>query len=265
MRKLILTIMLVIISACAAMAQTQTTTSAGADASSASSVRRDGKTLNIASGTRLAAQLQNTLDVRKAKVGDTVVLKTTEAIKENGRTVVNKGARLVGRVTEVQQRTRGEGESRVSLLFDRLESGSLVAPINATITSITQLNAGARRSDDDQMMTDTRSTTSARSNTSQPQRSNNGGLVGGVTGAVGSVVGSTTDTVGGAVGGTTQTVGNTAGNVTRNVGGIRISQSASASADGGTTLSLAGDNLRLEKGTTFRLTLNEAANVGGEQ
>jgi hypothetical protein len=49
------------------------------------------------------------------------------------------------------------------------------------------------------------------------------------------------------------------------VRGLRISQSAGASVEGGSTLSLTGGNLHLEKNTTFTLTLNEALNVGRDR
>src|SRR4051812_44145586 len=94
MKRFMFTIMLTAVCAGAAFAQTQTTVAGSA--SSATSVSRNDKSLNIQSGTRLAAELENTIDARKARVGDRVVLKTTEAIKENGNTVVKKGARLVG-------------------------------------------------------------------------------------------------------------------------------------------------------------------------
>jgi hypothetical protein len=255
MSKYTLAIALVILSAGAAFAQ-GTATSATGSASTAV----DGRAVNLQSGTRLAAQLQNTLDVRNARVGDEVVLKTTEAIKSNGRTIVNKGARLIGRVTEVSQRTRARGESSIGLVFDRLESGSLAAPISATITSVTQAATRARINDQG-VNSDTR----ARSNTSartSSQQSSNGGLLGGVTGTVGNVLGSTTRTTGEVVGGATGAVGETVGGVTEGVGGIRISQSADASVEGSSTLSLTGDNLRLEKGTAFNLRLNQAASVG---
>lgn len=250
MRNLMLMIVLTALCAGTALAQ-EARTVGSAEASSSASLRRKDRNLNIASGTRLAAELENTLDVRRARVGDRVVLKTTEAIKENGSTVVKKGSRLIGRVTDVQQRGSGRAESSVSLLFDRLESGSLSTPITATINSITQARA---RSDYDNNRTSTdadlRSSSSAR--TTQQQRSG-GGLLGGVTNSVGGVLDTTRQTVGSTVNATGQTVGNT-------VGAIRIEQSVGADVEGGTTLSLTGDNLRLEKGATFRLTLNQSTN-----
>jgi hypothetical protein len=260
MSRHILTIALVIVCASAALAQ-QTQTSTAASAASKTSASAGGQAVDLQSGTRLAAQLQNTLDVSRAKVGDQVVLKTTEAIKSQGRTVVGKGARLIGHVTEVSQKTRVGGESSIGLVFDRLESGSLDTPINATITSITRAATRARVDDEGiSAGTSARSTSSGRA--SSRQSGGNGGLLGGVTGTVGGVVNSTTQTAGDVVGGTTGAVGETVGGVTQSVGGIRISQSTDASVEGGSTLSLTGSNLRLEKGTSFNLRLNQATSVG---
>jgi hypothetical protein len=66
------------------------------------------------------------------------------------------------------------------------------------------------------------------------------------------------------VGATTGAAGQTVNGVTKSVGGIRISQSTDTSVEGGSTLSLAGDNLRLEKGTSFGLRLNQATVVGND-
>jgi hypothetical protein len=232
---------------------------AGAAAGSAASIRRDGGQTDIAAGTRLTAQLQNTLDVSRARVGDRVVLKTTEAIKSNGRTLVKKGAHLVGRVADVSRRAKGGAESSVTLLFERLESGSLSTPLSVTINSVTQ--AGARgRAGDEEFGATAGSSTSARAQ-SGGGNSSGGGLLGGATGAVGNTVGGVTRAAGDVVGGTTETVGNTTRGVGETLGRVRVSQSATASAEGGSTLSLTGGNLRLEKGTTFNLTVDGSAGV----
>ena len=129
MKRTLLIATLIFISCAVAPAQ-DSRGGARAGAGAAASARA-GDELQIASGTRLTAELQQTLDVRKARVGDEVVLKTTEAIKSGGRTLAGKGARLIGHVTEVRQRAKGDAESRVSIVFDRLESGSLAAPVLA--------------------------------------------------------------------------------------------------------------------------------------
>jgi hypothetical protein len=246
---------------------------AGNDTSATAS--QANKTINIQSGTHVAGQLQNTLDARKAKMGDQVVLKTTQAIKSDGHIVVSKGARLLGHVTSVEQKTSANGQSQIGLLFDRLESGSLAVPITATISSITRSATHAQASQDDMFGSDTSTMTSSRS-TATTQRSGgsqSGGLLGGVTNTAGGVVNTTTSAVGGVASGATSAVGSTvhsttsaAGQTTagvgRSLGGIQINESSSTSAQGGSTLSLQGGNLRLEKDTTFNLVISQSASAG---
>jgi hypothetical protein len=215
------------------------------------------RSIHIENGTRLAAELQNTIDVRKAKVGDEVVLKTTQAIKSEGSTVVGKGARLVGRVTEVAQRSSNSA-SRIGILFDRLEHGDLAVPITATISSLTNARASTRASNDDIFASDAGAGVSARSTTSASSSSSAGGLLGGVAG----VVNSTTSAVGSTVNSTTDAVGRTATGVGSSLGGIQITQSSGTSVQGESVLSFQGGNVRVEKGTKFNLVLTESARAG---
>lgn len=224
--------------AAAASAQTQTQAGAGASASHSTSVGREGGGLDLASGTRLTGELQSALDVSRARVGDRVVLKTTEAVKQNGRTVLKKGAQLVGRVADVR-RARAGASSSVTVVFDTIRSGATSAPVVATIDSVTRVVGRADAEDD----LGAESSASARAPASGG--SSGGGLLGGVTGAVG-------DTVGGVAG--------AAGSA---LGRIQVTQAVGLSAEGGSTLSLAGGDLRLEKGTTFRLTVGASAHAGG--
>jgi hypothetical protein len=261
--------------ACGLVAYAQkagTRASSEASNQTSAAVNQAGKSINLESGTRLAGELQNTIDVRKAKVGDQVLLKTSQAIKAEGRTIVGKGSRLVGHITEIAQKSKGNSESRIGILFDRLEQGSLAVPISATITSVTSSRASARAKSDGLFDSDTSaggsasSTSSVRSSSSN---SNNGGLLGGV----GGVVNSTTSTAGGVVGGTTSAVGSTVNSTTnavgatatgagRSLGSIQVSQSSNTSVGGSSVLSLEGGNLRLEKGTNFNLVLTQSASAG---
>src|SRR5438132_13381059 len=100
MKKILLGILLVAAITGAAFGQTSETRARTA-ASNDTSASKRGQQLNLQSGTQLTAQLENTLDARHAKVGDRVVLKTTQAIKQSGEIVVPKGSRLLGRVTDV--------------------------------------------------------------------------------------------------------------------------------------------------------------------
>lgn len=249
----------------------QSNNSADVSNQTSATANQGNKSITLDSGTRLAGELQNTVDVRRAKVGDQVVLKTTQAIKSNGRTVVSKGSRLVGHVTEVAQKTKDSSESRVGIVFDRLEQGTLQMPIAASISSITSANASARAGNDDLFASDMSAGGSARASSST--RSSSGGNGGGLLGGVGSAVNNTTSTAGGLVGNTTSAVGstvnsttgavgNTASGVGRSLGGIQISESSNTSVEGSSVLSLQGGNLKLEKGTNFNLVLTQSASAG---
>lgn len=253
------------------LAQNASTSGSGS-ANSDMSIAKDGSAISIASGTQIAADLQKSLNVEKAKVGDEVVLKTTKAIKQNGEVVVAKGSKLIGHVTEVQQRAKGEAGSTVGILFDTLQHGDTSMPITASIVSVTSV--ATRATAGDSLFADSAATSTTSAGTTR--QSSGGGLLGGVGGTVGGVTNTATSTVGGVagaatdtVGGVTNTAGQTLGTTTGAVGGtirgLSITQSADASASGISTLSLTGGNLKLDKGTTFNLAVSESASVSGSR
>ena len=265
MKRTILAFSISLACAIAAYAQTTESRASGEAANQTSATMKQAdKSIHLESGTRVAGELQNALDVRKAKVGDQVILKTTQAIKSGGRTVVGKGSRLVAHVTEVAQKTNNTGESHIGILFDRLEHGSLELPITATISSITDARATARSNSDDMFGGNTSAGGSASSTGSA--RASAGGSNSGLLGGVGNVVNSTTSTTGSAVGSTTSAVGATVGSTTSGVGrslnGIQISESSNTSVESSSVLSLQGGNLRLERGTSFNLVLTQSASAG---
>lgn len=210
----------------------------------------------LQSGTSIEAQLQQTLDVKKAAVGDEVVLKTTKTIKQNGEVVVAKGSQLIGRVTEVQQKTKNNAQSKLGVVFDRIEGKNLSAPISATIVSITQANANTGISDT--LNSDISGSSSNSGSVSRTNSGGGGGLLGGVSNTVGGVVNTTTGTVGGVTNTAGQTLGGATQSLGRTLNGIQLSQSSSTTANGATTLSTQNKNLRVEKGVMFQLRLNES-------
>lgn len=254
--------------------QKQVSTSGSGSASSNSSIA-SGKGIMLDSGTAISGELQNTLDVKKARVGDPVILKTTKAVKQNGQTIVPKGTQLLGRVTEVAQKTKSNGGSRLGMVFDRIEGKNLSAPISASITSITNAAANSSLGDTGGADLFGSSNTSASASSGSSGGGgllgggSGGGLLGGATSTVNSTTGGLMNTTGGVLNSTTQTVGgvtntagqalgNTTGSVFRTVDGIQISNSVGGSVQAGTTLSAAGKNIRLDKGTSFQLQLNNS-------
>jgi hypothetical protein len=125
------------------------TTNSSAKTQSAQNARvsNSNGAASLSAVSNVQAQLQNTLDVKNARVGDEVILKTTQAIKRNGQVVVAKGSQLIGHVTEVQQRAKNGTPSRLGLVFDSLKNGGTVTPISASILSITNAAAAASAGD----------------------------------------------------------------------------------------------------------------------
>ncbi len=243
MKKSIVTLCLSLACVTWALGQDVQSRSTGS-AQSETSATANTETITLDAGTRFSAELQKTLDVRTASVGDEVVLKTTQSIKSGGRVVVEKGARLFGRVTDVAKRGK-DSSSRIGILFNRLEKGPAAMQIKASIVSITNVAGTARIQGDDAFAGggSSRSTTSASS----------GSLLGGV----GAVVNSTTATLGSPVISTTSAVGVTANEI-GSLGAIQISQSSNTSVQGESVLSLQGGNLRLEKGAKFNLVVTQS-------
>ena len=75
-------------------------------------------------GLAVHAQLDHALDSKKAKIGDSVVARTTEDVKEDGRVVLPKGSKVTGHVTQAKARSKGDNNSTLALAFDRAEPKS---------------------------------------------------------------------------------------------------------------------------------------------
>lgn len=209
----------------------------------------------LQAGTNLEAQLQSMVDVKKSKVGDEVVLKTTKTIKQNGEVIVPKGSQLIGRITEIKQKTKDNATSKVGMVFDRIQGKNLDMPINASIISVATAQVSAAAGD--LFAGDVSGGSSTSGGASSGGRSTGGnGLLGGVGSTVGGVVNTTTSTVGSVAGTATNTVGQTTGTLGRTVNGLQISQSASGSASSSSTISAQGKDVKIEKGATFQLRLD---------
>src|SRR4051794_33129852 len=90
-------------------------------------------------GMSINAELNSSLDSKKAKPGDPVTARATEPVKSSdGRAIIPKGAKLMGRVTEVKSRSKGDSESALGIQFDKamLKDGQSVALSNVAIQAI---------------------------------------------------------------------------------------------------------------------------------
>jgi len=94
---------------------------------------------SLTPGTPIFATLNNGLDSKKTKKGDEVTAHTTEAVRSaDARTILPRGTKLVGRVTDATARSKGDGQSALGLTFERaiLKEGGEVQ-LYARIQAIT--------------------------------------------------------------------------------------------------------------------------------
>jgi hypothetical protein len=69
----------------------------------------------------VTGELDGKLDSRTARVGDRVVLKTMDKVQTSDGTVIPKGSRLVGHVTEAQAYDPAHGTAQIAIAFDHAE------------------------------------------------------------------------------------------------------------------------------------------------
>jgi hypothetical protein len=88
-------------------------------------------------------ELENKLDSKTAKTGDSVVVKTKTPVKTPDGTEIPKGSKLVGHVIAVQPSEAGKN-SQVALAFDRVElKGGKTMPIHSQVQSISPADGAA--------------------------------------------------------------------------------------------------------------------------
>ena len=121
--------------AAGAVAQAQSNAQAPATPSSSAQAATTAATLP--NGTTVNAQLNSSVDSKKAKAGDKVEAHTTEAIKYDGKTILRQGAKLEGHVIEATARSKGDGGSTLAIQFDRAipRKGEEI-PLNVAILAI---------------------------------------------------------------------------------------------------------------------------------
>jgi hypothetical protein len=94
---------------------------------------------SLAGGTAINAELDTSIDSKKAKSGEAVMAHTTEAMKAtDNREIMPKGTKLMGHVTQVASRSNGGAETMVAIQFDnaKLKDGQEVPLANFTIQAL---------------------------------------------------------------------------------------------------------------------------------
>jgi hypothetical protein len=69
--------------------------------------------------TALQVELIHNVDAKKAKPGDPVEARLTQDVREDGKVVLHRGAKLVGHVSEAKARSKENPESRLGIVFEK--------------------------------------------------------------------------------------------------------------------------------------------------
>jgi hypothetical protein len=262
--------------------KTQAQASGNSSASSSVSAQDGQANAGLASGSTFNAALSSPIDSRKCKPGDPVNAHTTEAAKSDGKTVIPRGAKLVGHVTKASARANGESESALGIVFDKaiLKDGQEV-PLNVAIQAIAsaQSSASVAGADVDSMG-------SMGGSTAGSGMTGGRSALGGVTSTAGGATGAVTNTaanVGSVAGGTVNSAANTGGTITGTsrgaVGGLNSAgqltsnsqgvfglnglnlNTAASSATQSSVITSAGKNIHLDSGTRLLLVSQAAASA----
>src|SRR5690349_13240881 len=115
-----LAIVCLMLFAVSGLARAQTSSPAGATAPAAQPSAATSDSLKVAPGTLIPAELVKSLDSKKLKEGDPVNAKVSMDLLSGGKIAVPRDSKLVGHVTAATTRGKGESESTLGIIFDRL-------------------------------------------------------------------------------------------------------------------------------------------------
>ncbi len=93
---------------------------------------------SLAPGSAILAELNSGVDSKKAKVGDPIIAHATETLKSgDDRTIVPRGTKIEGHITQSSVRGKGAEESALGIQFDKavLKDGGEI-PLNVIIQAL---------------------------------------------------------------------------------------------------------------------------------
>lgn len=215
---------------------------------------------SLASGTTILATLAKSLDAKKAKQGDEVTARAAQNVVSSGSVVIPRGSKLIGHVTDVKAREKGQNESSLGIAFDKavLKNGQEV-PLQASIRAIAPAENNSPMPDMGGAGMDTGG--SSNGGMSGDMGSRTGGM-GGPPGSTGSPVGtpgSTPGNAGGAAGNTANSAGRTPGAATGELNpgsqGVIGLQGLTLNSQAGNSsvISSNSKNVKLDNGTQLLL------------
>jgi hypothetical protein len=232
-----------------------------ATAHAQSSAQVAANSVSLSSGITLNAELSASIDSKKAKAGDPVLAHITDAVKAGAETVIPKGAKLIGHVTQTAARGKGDSESVLGIQFDKavLKNGQEI-PLSVWIRAIAAEPRSVYQPGPEQ------NTLAGTPGAGPSPMGSSRSTTGGPPAAAAPPMGASTDTgTGGSAHGgepTPATAGslNATGQLSSNsrgvfgLDGLHLATDASNSAQG-SLITSSGKNVRLDSGTRLLLVV----------
>ncbi|GBC76971.1 hypothetical protein HRbin08_00439 [bacterium HR08] len=97
---------------------------------------QDATTVTVPEGTVVRLALQTPVSTKISEVGDPVRATLYDDLIVDGKLVLERGAEFSGRVTHVKPARRGQRQSELGLVFDRLRTSYGMEPIATTLVAI---------------------------------------------------------------------------------------------------------------------------------
>lgn len=182
----------------------------------------------VQAATMVHAELNKTIDAKKAKPGDEVVAKTTTDFRTSNGTRVPKGTKLLGKVTEAKRHDKNagaEGQSKLAFAFDRaVLKDKTEIPVQVVVQAIGAAQPPPPPGPD--------AAVSGGGMGSAQGNAGAGGPLGGTVGAAGSAAGGVAAGAGQTVGAVGDAAGSTVGATTSAVGDVAGSAGPMVDASG---------------------------------
>lgn len=92
----------------------------------------------LQAGSLIYAELSKSIDSKKAKVGDPVTAKVTQAVLSHGKIAIPRNTKIIGHLTAAQARTKDQKQAQLGIVFDRaeLKNGDHIPLASATIQAV---------------------------------------------------------------------------------------------------------------------------------
>ncbi len=85
----------------------------------------------------IPALLSKPIDSKKAKDGDPVICQTAGTFHDQTGRMISSGTKVIGHVTQAQARSKGDAQSSLAIVFDKIELGkNEEVPIKGTIQAL---------------------------------------------------------------------------------------------------------------------------------